>query len=109
MRYRNSTMAPVPIFENVPPPQTNVEAQKYDILEDYKGAYRFAPIQEAQVSRAMIKRSAYWAAWVIRGNAEVRKGTSIPCTRGQFPTSSSSELGVLVYHAHTASQATVQT
>jgi len=49
-------MAPVPIFENVPPPPTNIEAQKYDILEDYKGAYRFAPIQEAQVSRAMIKR-----------------------------------------------------
>ncbi|KJA21255.1 hypothetical protein HYPSUDRAFT_42403 [Hypholoma sublateritium FD-334 SS-4] len=29
---------------------------KYDVLEDYQGSYRFAPIEEAQVSRAMIKR-----------------------------------------------------
>ncbi|PPQ65404.1 hypothetical protein CVT26_000029 [Gymnopilus dilepis] len=55
-------MAPVPIFENALPAQTNIEAQKnleaqkYEIFEDYKGEYRFAPIQEAQVSRAMIKR-----------------------------------------------------
>ncbi|KDQ62341.1 hypothetical protein JAAARDRAFT_170661 [Jaapia argillacea MUCL 33604] len=28
----------------------------YDVLEDYDGGYRFAPIEEAQVSRAMIKR-----------------------------------------------------
>ncbi|KAL6304342.1 Thi4-domain-containing protein [Sparassis latifolia] len=28
----------------------------YDVLEDYEGNYRFAPIEEAQVSRAMIKR-----------------------------------------------------
>ncbi|KAA1469853.1 Thi4-domain-containing protein [Dentipellis sp. KUC8613] len=27
-----------------------------DVLEDYDGKYRFAPIEEAQVSRAMIKR-----------------------------------------------------
>jgi thiamine thiazole synthase len=27
-----------------------------DVLEDYSGEYRFAPIEEAQVSRAMIKR-----------------------------------------------------
>lgn len=31
---------------------------QYDIAEDYTGSYRFAPIEEAQVSRAMIKRSA---------------------------------------------------
>ncbi|KAF9267391.1 Thi4-domain-containing protein [Marasmius fiardii PR-910] len=29
---------------------------KYDVVEDYQGNYRFAPIEEAQVSRAMIKR-----------------------------------------------------
>lgn len=29
---------------------------KYDTLEDYNGQYRFAPIEEAEVSRAMIKR-----------------------------------------------------
>ena len=27
-----------------------------DVQEDYHGEYRFAPIEEAQVSRAMIKR-----------------------------------------------------
>ena len=27
-----------------------------DALEDYDGHYRFAPIEEAQVARAMIKR-----------------------------------------------------
>ncbi|KAF8158131.1 Thi4 family-domain-containing protein [Crassisporium funariophilum] len=32
------------------------DSQKYDVLEDYQGGYRFAPIEEAQVSRAMIKR-----------------------------------------------------
>lgn len=30
----------------------------YDCKEDYNGDYRFAPIEEAQVSRAMIKRLA---------------------------------------------------
>ena len=29
-----------------------------DVLENYDGDYRFAPIEEAQVSRAMIKRYA---------------------------------------------------
>lgn len=28
----------------------------YEVDEDWEGKYRFAPIQEAQVSRAMIKR-----------------------------------------------------
>lgn len=28
----------------------------FDINEDYQGNYRFAPIEEAEVSRAMIKR-----------------------------------------------------
>jgi hypothetical protein len=29
------------------------------VREDYEGDYRFAPIEEAQVSRAMIKRCAF--------------------------------------------------
>ncbi|KAF4617284.1 hypothetical protein D9613_006114 [Agrocybe pediades] len=33
-----------------------MDVQKYDVHEDYKGGYRFAPIEESQVSRAMIKR-----------------------------------------------------
>jgi len=34
----------------------NGSKPSYDVLEDYEGGYRFAPIEEAQVSRAMIKR-----------------------------------------------------
>lgn len=29
---------------------------QFEVKEDYDGDYRFAPIEEAQVSRAMIKR-----------------------------------------------------
>ncbi|KAH7905307.1 Thi4 family-domain-containing protein [Hygrophoropsis aurantiaca] len=32
------------------------ESTTYDVCEDYEGNYRFAPIEEAQVSRAMITR-----------------------------------------------------
>ncbi|KAL1750734.1 Thi4 family-domain-containing protein [Schizophyllum commune] len=32
------------------------QANGYDVLEDYTGKYSFAPIEESQVSRAMIKR-----------------------------------------------------
>lgn len=34
-------------------------AKSLDVQEDYEGDYRFAPIEEAQVSRAMIKRCAH--------------------------------------------------
>lgn len=34
----------------------NNHGTQYDVSEDYNGHYRFAPIEEAQVSRAMIKR-----------------------------------------------------
>jgi thiamine thiazole synthase len=51
-------MAPVATSENYVAPASDVK--KYNILEDYQGGYRFAPIEEAQVSRAMIKR------WVAR-------------------------------------------
>ena len=33
-----------------------------DVLEDYEGNYRFAPIEEAQVSRAMIKRCGQYSS-----------------------------------------------
>ncbi|KIK99865.1 hypothetical protein PAXRUDRAFT_822318 [Paxillus rubicundulus Ve08.2h10] len=33
-----------------------LDKTSYDVCEDYEGNYRFAPIEEAQVSRAMIKR-----------------------------------------------------
>ncbi len=38
------------------PPAMKIETQDYEVLEDYNGKYQFAPIEEAQVSRAMIKR-----------------------------------------------------
>lgn len=38
---------------------TTEQIQDYDVLEDYDGKYRFAPIEEAEVSRAMIKRYVY--------------------------------------------------
>lgn len=52
-------MSPAQIYE----PQVNSIASakeaanvKHDVLENYEGKYRFAPIEEAEVSRAMIKR-----------------------------------------------------
>lgn len=38
--------------------QNGAHADKtsFDVSENYEGDYRFAPIEEAQVSRAMIKR-----------------------------------------------------
>jgi thiamine thiazole synthase len=38
------------------PLTTYPSSQKYDVAENYEGQYRFAPIEEAEVSRAMIKR-----------------------------------------------------
>ena len=35
---------------------SNGNGAQYEVKEDYSGDYRFAPIEEAQVSRAMIKR-----------------------------------------------------
>lgn len=46
-------MSPVQTYDA---PVTSKPTEKYDVLEDYEGEYRFAPIEEAQVSRAMIKR-----------------------------------------------------
>ncbi|KAG6854649.1 hypothetical protein C0991_003297 [Blastosporella zonata] len=45
-------MAPVTLDTRV----TTDASPNHDILENYEGKYRFAPIEEAQVSRAMTKR-----------------------------------------------------
>lgn len=37
----------------------------FDVAENYEGNYRFAPIEEAQVSRAMIKRSVLQSRVVV--------------------------------------------
>ncbi len=47
-------MAPAQIMPDVRVSATVVPKQ--GVLEDYEGNYRFAPIEEAQVARAMIKR-----------------------------------------------------
>lgn len=54
-------MAPaltVPMTEEAPllASKKNGVETKFEIAENYDGDYRFAPIEEAQVSRAMIKR-----------------------------------------------------
>lgn len=36
--------------------QSNGNDAQFEVKENYDGDYRFAPIEEAQVSRAMIKR-----------------------------------------------------
>ncbi|KAF7768057.1 hypothetical protein Agabi119p4_7300 [Agaricus bisporus var. burnettii] len=55
-------MAPVAVTEQKPSVlqqkynQSAMTRQKHDVVEDYDGSYKFAPITEAEVSRAMIKR-----------------------------------------------------
>lgn len=39
--------------------QSNGNDTHFEVKEDYDGDYRFAPIEEAQVSRAMIKRCVH--------------------------------------------------
>jgi thiamine thiazole synthase len=71
---------------------------KDDIREDYDGSYKFAPITEAEVSRAMIKRQGNMSIYpeIIVDSQSTGKDTSIPCMNARSPTSSSSELAVLV-------------
>ncbi|KAJ8455517.1 hypothetical protein ONZ51_g12428 [Trametes cubensis] len=68
LKSLSTTMAPAVIYGSQPdeaPLLLNKAGLKadapasngtYDVKEDYAGDYRFAPIEEAQVSRAMIKR-----------------------------------------------------
>ncbi|KAL7280002.1 hypothetical protein ACG7TL_006415 [Trametes sanguinea] len=46
----------VPLLLNKNGLKADATNRTYDVKEDYEGNYRFAPIEEAQVSRAMIKR-----------------------------------------------------
>ncbi|KAF8589862.1 Thi4-domain-containing protein [Ramaria rubella] len=49
--------------------RANQNGNQFDVLEDYEGNYKFAPIEEAQVSRAMIKR--YFEAMYDRAVSDV--------------------------------------
>ena len=54
-------MAPAQTLPDVRAPSTPV--LKQGVQEDYEGNYRFAPIEEAQVARAMIKRLV--SIWLV--------------------------------------------
>ena len=54
-------MAPAQTLPDVRAPSTPV--LKQGVREDYEGNYRFAPIEEAQVARAMIKRLV--SIWLV--------------------------------------------
>ncbi|KAK0187848.1 thiazole biosynthetic enzyme [Armillaria mellea] len=50
-------MAPAPLLQTSAPAAPSFPQKTFmDVAENYDGQYRFAPIQESQVSRAMIKR-----------------------------------------------------
>lgn len=74
-------MSPAQTYESQ---VTSMASHQYDVSENYEGQYRFAPIEEAQVSRAMIKRYGF-------SNLQsditfiIFIDISISCTKGQCP------------------------
>ena len=92
-------MAPVATTEQHQVSASDI--QKYDIHEDYKGSYRFAPIEESQVSRAMIKRLVIVFFFQGREISFYFEDTSIRCTSEQCLMSSLLELEVQDYLVHT--------
>ncbi len=73
---------------------------KYNVLEDYEGSYRFAPIEEAQVSRAMIKRRVPVLRVFCRLEIKLRPDISPTCTKELSPTWLSLAPAVQGYLAH---------
>ena len=81
-------MSPALLIEK--PPQQTLQPSKahVNIREDYEGNYKFAPICEAEVSRAMIKRLVFIFKpfkGVNLYGGEI--GTSTQCTTGLSQTS----------------------
>lgn len=77
---------------------------KQEILEDWSGNYQFAPIEEAEVSRAMIKR--YAAVLLKPPRPLIDKnwaGTLTRCTSVPCRTLSSSAQALLDSRARTTS------
>jgi len=73
------------------PPVSSIVSQKHDVSENYEGQYRFAPIEEADVSRAMIKRYDLATPSVISSHHlskvfqyDVRKGSLRRGHRGRW-------------------------
>jgi hypothetical protein len=103
-------MAPAQTLPDVRAPSTPV--LKQGVQEDYEGNYRFAPIEEAQVARAMIKRLAsIWLVsphWTLTARGK-KSGTTTPCMNVSSRTLSSSVLVALACLAPITSQRLVQT
>jgi hypothetical protein len=78
-------------------------AAQPEVNENYDGNYQFAPIEESQVARAMIKRYVRRHLW-YRTILTVVPDTSTPCTRGLSLTLSSLELEAQACLAPTTSQ-----
>ena len=74
--------------------ETNGAKPKADILEDWSGNYQFAPIEEAEVSRAMIKRCVRLLYTPVLQPTR-SEGTSISCTSVLYRTSSLSARALL--------------
>ncbi len=87
-------MTPVAVQEKSAPflqpkvQQPAVPLQKDDIVENYEGSYKFAPITEAEVSRAMIKRYASRTrlSKSDMGLFAIGTGTSTLCMSAPFRT-----------------------
>ena len=74
--------------------ETNGAKSKADILEDWSGNYQFAPIEEAEVSRAMIKRCVH-VLYTLVLQPTRNEGTSISCMSVLYRTSSLSARALL--------------
>lgn len=77
-------MSPVQTLEK--PATTYASSQKYDVSENYEGEYRFAPIEEAEVSRAMIKRCMGLTLLSSKRRLIHYIDTSTLCMTGLSPT-----------------------
>ena len=103
-------MAPAQTLPDVRAPSTPV--LKQGVQEDYEGNYRFAPIEEAQVARAMIKRLV--SIWLVSPQRTLtargkKSGTTTACMNVSSRTLSSSALVALACLAPITSQRLVRT
>lgn len=59
------------------------DSATHDVAENYEGQYRFAPIEEAQVSRAMIKRSdsLVFPRYIFVADKDASPGTLNRCMK----------------------------
>lgn len=64
-----------------------VDVKADDVVEDYTGKYKFAPVEESQVARAMIKRYNFKLPHATNDlTSTVGAGTLTLCTSVQYQT-----------------------